>query len=409
MQGKKYILIVILILFSCCVFGDIFSLQYSGWVTSKEDWGKVSKHREFYKEIKFFSTWKITNGTAKKTWGIFPPSEKSCNVKYVPCIKLNSNELNRLNKNQIRNLVEELTSKLKLKNYEIIELDIEREQGSKIGLDLETCLSFIEELKLVNSIKVNFVVEPALIYEWTETEWEAIDKYINNYILMLYDYGKNQSKPQNPAPYKSVEEDIKMFLKRINKPKKINLGVSVYGFVWGEDGENYKYLGSLWMDTPLKNYFVPKYSISEYVMTWEKKNNVLSNRFLVETERNLVSWENELKCFHFDIHRKGKRYKVYYEDICSYLYKFTLADKYELNGICFWMLGREDNLLYELNSFKKLPAILSKPKIMTRILFQYFYNKSIPRLNGKPILKSKIHIVENKNPVFTWKDKSLAF
>ncbi|MCK4667306.1 hypothetical protein KAU33_11180 [Candidatus Dependentiae bacterium] len=409
MQDKKYILIVIVILFTSYAFGNIFSLEYSGWVTSQQYWEKVSKYKKFYKEIKFFSTWNINNGIVRKTWGIIPPSENPGKVKYIPCVKLNSRELNSLTKNQIRNLVKELTSKLQLKNCEIIELDIEREQGSKGGLDIKKCLSLIEELKLVNTIKVNFVVEPALIYEWSETDWAAIDKHINNYILMLYDYGKNQGKSQNPAPYKLVEEDIKMFLTRINKPKKINLGVPVYGFLWEEADDNSKYLGSLWLDTPLRNYFVPKYSISEYILSWEEKNDILSNRFLVETERNLVCWDKELKCFYFDIHRQEKCFKVYYEDVCSYLYKFTLANKYELNGICFWMLGREDILLYELISFRELPAILSKPKIRRMILFQYFHNKSIPKLNGKPILKSKIQIEENEQSIFTWKEKSIVF
>ncbi|MDD3626068.1 MAG: glycosyl hydrolase family 18 protein [bacterium] len=400
--------ILMIILLPLSIFADILGLQMSGWMTSLNDLKKEEDYLSEFYCIRLFSVWEIRNERFVKSWGLIPNEVNESRVLTIPCVRISSDSINLIPDLNLHDIIQDLIKQLELQKGSIIELNIERNQKSINGLAYSKFKKILSEF-YKNGIKVNMVVEPQLMSEWNKNEWNAVDYMINEYVLMLYDYDKNSSKPHNPAPINNVENDIKRFLKINGNPRKIILGIPAYAYIWDIEKKDRQYLGSFWLEDEFPEYFFTSISVKSYILSWNEEGNVLLPKYLIcNKEKEILNWDEEYDAFYFNIKRENKYYIVYFEDILSYCSKFELAEKYDLKGVSFWMLGREDRLLFDLiNQVKKLNISSTKAKEYKIIKEQMKYKSRI-LFNQNEINDCRIE-KQSKNSILSWKNYFFQF
>ena len=384
----RLFLIFLLFLISIEARGDLLSLKLSGWVISESD---LLREKELFPDlycVRLFSVWEIKGEKGVKVWGITPTEFKDKNIFTVPCIKISSDSLNSIPDPGLSILAEDLINQLGLFAGKIIELNIERNLKSSRGLEFNKFKIFLSEF-ITRKIGVNMVVEPALMTEWTESEWREIDSMINEYILMLYDYDKNSLEPHNPAPIKKVKSDLERFLKLTIDPGKVILGIPTYAFIWSMEPEkgSRPYLGSLWLEDEFSEYFFTSISVKNYILSWSLSGEELVPDFLVcSPGGELICWSEDNGANYIYVKRGGGFYIIYYEDIQSYIEKFELAEEHNLKGVSFWLLGREDRLLTELVLQAETLEVKRFNSVQFQVLKKYFTNRSGLFFGDAPIL-----------------------
>lgn len=136
-------------------------------------------------------------------------------------------------------------------------------------------------------------------------------------VFMAYDqYGTSSNKAGTTAGYNWVEANVKKFLGQEDvDPEKIILGIPLYMRLWEEEED--------------------RTAKSEVVN--------MKDMFDVLPEKQVATWDEELKQYYVEYEEDGKKYKMWVENEKSVGEKINLANQYNLAGIAFWEKDRETN------------------------------------------------------------------
>lgn len=170
---------------------------------------------------------------------------------------------------------------------------------------------------------------------------EAIDKYVNQIIIMAYDFYRPSSLQAGPvAPLRGkcgsvkytgsetcLEYDVITSVSDISKiisPSKLILGVPFYGYEWQVTTPNYlsnaiPKTGAIASYKRIQNLILDPPDPSTFVLSW---SNSSQSPFITYQENNLL-------------------YQIYYENTLSLKLKLDLINQSSLSGVAIWALGYE--------------------------------------------------------------------
>lgn len=136
-------------------------------------------------------------------------------------------------------------------------------------------------------------------------------------VFMAYDqYGTSSNKAGTTAGYNWVEANVKKFLGQEDvDPEKIILGIPLYMRLWEEEEDR----------------------------TAKPEVVNMKDMFDVLPEKQVATWDEELKQYYVEYEEDGKKYKMWVENEKSVGEKINLANQYNLAGIAFWEKDRETN------------------------------------------------------------------
>ena len=136
-------------------------------------------------------------------------------------------------------------------------------------------------------------------------------------VFMAYDqYGTSSNKAGTTAGYNWVEANVKKFLGQEDvDPEKIILGIPLYMRLWEEEEDG----------------------------TAKPEVVNMKDMFDVLPEKQVATWDEELKQYYVEYEEDGKKYKMWIENEKSVGEKINLANQYNLAGIAFWEKDRETN------------------------------------------------------------------
>lgn len=136
-------------------------------------------------------------------------------------------------------------------------------------------------------------------------------------VFMAYDqYGTSSNKAGTTAGYNWVEANVKKFLGQEDvDPEKIILGIPLYMRLWEEEEDG----------------------------TAKPEVVNMKDMFDVLPEKQVATWDEELKQYYVEYEEDGKKYKMWVENEKSVGEKINLANQYNLAGIAFWEKDRETN------------------------------------------------------------------
>jgi spore germination protein YaaH len=136
-------------------------------------------------------------------------------------------------------------------------------------------------------------------------------------VFMAYDqYGTSSNKAGTTAGYNWVEANVKKFLGQEDvDPEKIILGIPLYMRLWEEEEDG----------------------------TAKPEVVNMKDMFDVLPEKQVATWDEELKQYYVEYEEDGKTYKMWVENEKSVGEKINLANQYNLAGIAFWEKDRETN------------------------------------------------------------------
>lgn len=234
---------------------------------------------------------------------------KTINQKIFPLItftninegkKLLSNEKSR--KKAINHLVD-LTEK---ENYPGVHIDFEYLSKKEVKFFKEFLENLQKELHKKNKILTAALFPQIWDMKYKEFHnLEIIYPFIDEVVLMSYDYHNPKTKPGPVSEYNWVKENIKEFIKFF-KPSQIWLGIPLYGYEW-----NHKV----------------KIVDSKYFQ------KILNSNFKKEIY-NDINFGTKII-----YHENGFKKVLYFpnEDFQKRLKK--LAEEFQLKGVAYWRFG----------------------------------------------------------------------
>lgn len=160
---------------------------------------------------------------------------KILNHKIFPLItfeNLNAGKKLLVNEKSIQNAINNLLNLTEKENYPGVHIDFEYLSKNEVKFFKE----FLENLQK-HFHKKNKILTAALfpqIWDMKYKEFhnlEIIHPFIDEVVLMSYDYHNPKTKPGPVSEYHWVKENIKEFIKFF-RPSQIWLGIPLYGYEW---------------------------------------------------------------------------------------------------------------------------------------------------------------------------------
>lgn len=150
-------------------------------------------------------------------------------------------------------------------------------------------------------------------------DYKRIGKAADFVTLMAYD------EPGSKGPVASLPwvKKVLAYLEKSVPKSKISLGISTYGWLWNTDTK-----------TRVKSVGYDKITELEVNKLYKKKG--------YDTKAQMA-WMTYSEGTGSDI----KNYKIWYEDLRSFKPKFALAKSQGLRGVSVWVIGMEDERIWD--------------------------------------------------------------
>ncbi|MFW5703364.1 MAG: glycosyl hydrolase family 18 protein [Patescibacteria group bacterium] len=233
-----------------------------------------------------------------------------------------------------RNMMDDITPIMR--EYQFDELNIDIESFAYAAPDKQEKFTlFVAEVDRIMDEEdlgiLSIDILPISLVSERLTDTEALDEYIDLFILMTYDYHTSGSYIAGPvAPVggagSSREFDITVSIQeamRQTSPDKILMGIPTYGYEW---------------DTLSTEYYAASIPGTGKIVTHKQVQKTIEdcNRSCV------IRRDEDTLQPYLTIPEEGGYYRqLYYEDAESIRYKARMAERYGLRGIAIWALGYE--------------------------------------------------------------------
>ncbi|MCD6109485.1 S-layer homology domain-containing protein [bacterium] len=243
------------------------------------------------------------------------------------------------------------------KGYDGIDIDYEGIHSE----DKDVFTAYIKDLSLAlhsKGKKLTVAIQPKSFSTFLKfgdrgQDWVAIQKYVDEFRIMAYDYGWRGSIPRPVAPYYWVEDVIKYAVTKVPK-EKIYLGVPFYGYGWSD-----KFFSTY-------TYATIELILSKYGVNFQYDPLQKTNRLFYVSE--------------FDTRDPKVPHEVWFENHVSLDAKIDLVKKYNLAGIAIWRLGKEDKANWQSIRKNLLGEPLGDPLYFKDVNHSTKYSNEITRL-----------------------------
>lgn len=245
------------------------------------------------------------------------------------------------------NLTSEVISIAKKYGFDELNLDIEKvtDSSAEAQLKFKDFVSKVREETNKNSLSLTIDVTASSFIKTTNlVDPKNISDYVDKVIIMAYDYhytGSSVTGPVAPETGGGVvsEYDVETAVKeaiKITDPKKIILGIPLYGYEWE--------------------------SISGFPRsaTIPSSGLIISNKRAEEFLQGCASCEAEFDQTDKEMHviykdsDSGFYHQIFYPEITAMRSKLDLVKKYDLGGVALWALGYEgDTILEPLSAWSR--------------------------------------------------------
>jgi spore germination protein YaaH len=170
--------------------------------------------------------------------------------------------------------------------------------------------------------------------KWIFADWrgvfdlKAIGESVDLLCLMTYDQHTRWTTPGPVGGWTWVNENIDYALQFVPK-EKLSLGIALYGYHWyaGDPGANEK----------------------------EQKPNITADyisaidaQTLRDTYQGQEMWDPQDHTAYFFFYRDQMREWIFYTEKRGFADRYNLAKEKNLQGICAWVLGEEDNAIWSV-------------------------------------------------------------
>lgn len=228
-------------------------------------------------------------------------------------------------------LISNTASLVKEYNFDGVNVDFEyvyNEDGNYP--QKENYTKFIERLgkKLKNDnrnaiLSADFYAN-AIIHD-TVYDVSEVSKYLDNVIIMAYDFHRPGSSYSGPvAPLKSskgrsIIEAVQASFDKVGI-KKVILGIPLYGYEW-----------QTYSDEPGSLAIPRTGALASYKRVHQ----------LIEDEKLETKWDSEAMSPYLVFKDNGSIKQIYYENLESLSLKYQLVKQMQLGGVAFWAIGYE--------------------------------------------------------------------
>lgn len=228
------------------------------------------------------------------------------------------------NQNKINYLFENIEKILKEKKYYGLNIDFEYIKPS----DKEKFIDFIRQAdkyfrtkKYYLSIALapkNSDEQKGLLYE--SHDYEKLSNYVDNVILMTYEWGYTYGPAMAVAPVNEVKKVLDYATSKM-EPNKIIMGIPNYGY----------------------DFIVP------YVKNQKAKSITNPQAIVIAYENHASIKRNKLSMTpYFTYKNEGKDHEVHFDDPCSIEGKLSLIDDYGIAGGSIWTISNYLEYIYLL-------------------------------------------------------------
>ena len=169
---------------------------------------------------------------------------------------------------------------------------------------------------------------------WIFNDWrgvfdlEALAKSVDLICLMTYDQHTRFTPPGPVGGWMWTNENLAYALKFVPR-EKLSLGIALYGYHWyaGDPGVNQK---------EQKPHITADYISGEDAKT------------LRDTYKAEEQWDAQDHSAFFYFYRDQTREWIFYTDKRGFADRYHLAEKENLQGVCMWVLGQEDDAIWSV-------------------------------------------------------------
>jgi spore germination protein len=330
-------------------------LHQTAWIP---DWDYAKGYASFTQNYQYFDSvspvWYHLGKKGEVTSKIILPKQireftKANNIKLIPSIAgFNGDHLHQLlnNRQRLDNHIDFLLSQISKYDLDGIDLDYE----SFYMNDQPELLYLLSRLHAEldsQGKKLTFPVYPVWndsksLYWFKQTaltqDWYELNNYVHELRIMSYHQTGGTSKFPGPvSPSDWHDAILRHASVRVN-PAKTVLGLGLYGHDGWSNSTNIPepYLGSN------ANPGLPKAQAN--AVTYEKIQG-LPLKHKVQEYLDEFSKEKVLRYRY-----EGKLYTVFFADVQSAINNARVAKRYNIYGMAYWRLGREDTRIYKIIS-----------------------------------------------------------
>jgi spore germination protein YaaH len=250
---------------------------------------------------------------------------KNENIAVIPTVGSYSYEVTEnlfYNKDTYRDHIENIIEEIEQYDFDGIDLDYEKIRRE----DKDHYIDFLEELSQ-ELRKREKLLSVTVFAQWKDDNYQnhadtiyaqdlsEISEIADQIRVMTYDYTLATSPTPGPiAPIDWMEEVIQYTLTKVDK-EKIWLGIHLYGYRW-KDGE--------------ATAFTP-----------ETFKSIVNNpQINTEFKQDIAEGYAQYSCDNSTCY-------LYYQTEQGVNLRRDLASEYELAGVSYWSVGRDDGLLFE--------------------------------------------------------------
>lgn len=238
-----------------------------------------------------------------------------------------------------RNLIQNITTEVKTKNFDGIDMDFEYfwrlNHGDDFGLNFNLFLAELRHAldQIDSDLVLSVDIYPKAFIENQPYQLIAMNDLVDQIIIMAYDYTLSVGSFSGPvAPIKtdfklqiednySIFQTLKALEGKIDKDKAI-LGMPLYGYRWQtiDDQHRSQVVGG-------------RADTIQYQDTQE----------LITEQKPQLFWDDLAQSPWLTYEENGLDYQLYFENLESLKAKFQTALDFNLPGVAFWALGYEGN------------------------------------------------------------------
>lgn len=216
-------------------------------------------------------------------------------------------------------LFQNVLNVMKTKGFRVLNIDFERIRPEQRNLYNQFLRRFTDFMHR-NDLLVSTALAPKAS-DLTTGAWHGAHDYaahgriVDFVIVMTYEWGWSGGPPRPISPLPEVEKVIRFAVSQI-PPRKIMMGVNLYGYDWTlpyEEGGKFA--------------------------------RAISPQMAIEIALNnnaAIEYDQEAKAPFFNYRdAEGKNHIVWFEDARSIQTRFNLVKRYGLKGVSYWVLGHE--------------------------------------------------------------------
>ena len=339
------------LLFTSCKSKDVAkpdstnysALQVGGWYNDgweRESHAVYMKNKDVFSEVNPF--WynlgtsdggagsKVADGSIHERAYVYSPAVisaiKANGDLIIPAISDNaSGQINEIIANAVsrKALITNLVETAANRGYDGWDLDFEKGVSSGKADFIVFINELADALKAKKPTLFVDVTIAAIKNSGAESNWIFdLDKLKNAKVrrIKLMAYDQNYDTPGPVGEINWIKDCLNYMVKQRGLPAdKVILGIANYAHLYKKN-DNGSYVHE------------PGFQTYDYVMSQPNANHIYQNY----TQESVADWKNS-----------NGTYLAHYSDAKSVSARLELVKSFNLKGVCFWVLGKEDPKIYQ--------------------------------------------------------------